>query len=79
MVVSRAGKWGLCWKEDEVNRYLVFAGFYYYPSGGFDDFYASSDQKESAIELAKQAMVRNDWVQVIDMHLEQEIYGLPNP
>lgn len=48
-----------------MKRYLVFAGDYYYPNGGWDDLKAEFDTyAEVAANLCK--FDNYDWVHVID-------------
>jgi hypothetical protein len=54
-----------------VNRYLLFAGSVYYPSGGWDDFHADHANLESAIENGKfitnGAESSYDWFHIVDL------------
>jgi hypothetical protein len=45
-----------------MKRYLLFAGYQYYPRGGWTDFIDSFDTKEEA--FAETA--RYDWCHVVD-------------
>lgn len=60
-------------------RYLVFAGQYYYPSGGWDDYRAQFDNLDEARSYAKSLIkfeqsylggwinVGEDWWQIISL------------
>lgn len=51
-----------------MERFLVFYGDTYYPSGGWNDFYASYPTKETAL-AASESLVSSrtaDWSQVVD-------------
>ena len=54
------------------NRYLVFEGDFYYPSGGAEDFVAAFDDKEEAINRAKST--NENWVNVFDTQELKTIY-----
>jgi hypothetical protein len=48
-----------------MKQFLLFAGYHYYPSGGWDDFSNSYDTvKEAAIAYQKTG---TDWGQVVDL------------
>lgn len=47
-----------------TKRYLVFAGDFYYPGGGWDDFKGAHDTLESAQGAAKTA--GGDWCHIVD-------------
>lgn len=47
-------------------NYLLFAGYNYYPSGGWDDFVGQYYSKESAI-LAAKDIENKEWFQVVDL------------
>lgn len=51
--------------EIESKRYLVFAGDYYYPLGGWGDFYDAFDTVEQAVECINGPAV-NEWAEVVD-------------
>lgn len=50
-----------------MKNFLVFMGYNYYPSGGWDDFYASFDTYDDAISEVKKEALNRDWVQIVDM------------
>lgn len=52
-----------------MKKYLLFAGDYYYPAGGFNDFIGSFD----SIDEAKQAYANCDWVHIVDSETEKII------
>lgn len=53
-----------------INRFMIFCGDKFYPSGGMSDFYTSTDTLDQAKEeLLKRAMVSSfDWAHVYDSH-----------
>ena len=51
-----------------IKRFVIFAGHYYYPSGGWSDFQDSFDTQEEAVEAALHFYsIAKDWVQIIDL------------
>ena len=55
--------------------YALFAGDFYYPSGGWGDFRASYDTKSKAVREGKK-LVRSgerDWFQVVDLTTQNEV------
>lgn len=60
-----------------MKRYLVFAGNYYYPSGGWNDFHSAYDTLEEARELTKkmksEAGLWEDWCHIIDIQTGEEV------
>ena len=56
-----------------VKRFVVFAGDYYYPGGGWDDFNASFDTLEEVWKYQKTALKNADWSQVIDLETGEEV------
>lgn len=60
-----------------MERYLVFAGDHYYPSGGWDDFhgdYASLEQaKAIAAELEKEG---GRWAHIADLELGNALHDI---
>lgn len=46
-------------------RYLVFAGYYYYPSGGWDDFVDFAESIDIGIQKARNVDY-NDWWHIVD-------------
>lgn len=61
-------------ETEKIKRFVVFRGDYYYPSGGWDDFAASFDTVEEALEFTRTPNVVNrivlhyDWYQIIDLN-----------
>jgi hypothetical protein len=51
-----------------ILRYMVFNGECYYPGGGMIDFEGSYDDKEKAIEVAKDKDKSYQWAHVYDTH-----------
>ena len=62
-----------------MKRYLVFAGFNYYPSGGWDDFVDAFSTLEEAQASAISCQSRGesggsfDWVQIVDCETRDKI------
>jgi hypothetical protein len=62
-------------------RYLLFAGFNYYPCGGWDDFIGSFDTQEEATKagVSRKANIERyaggcaDWFQVVDSHTGEKV------
>lgn len=50
-----------------MNRYLLFAGARYYPSGGFRDYVGSFDTIEDAESHGSNEHFGYDWWQVVDL------------
>jgi len=50
-----------------MKNFLVFTGFNYYPSGGWNDFWASFDTYEEALAELKKEPRNRDWFQIVDM------------
>lgn len=51
-----------------MKRYLVFAGYDYYPSGGWDDFQSDHETAEEAHAAVRTLVVKShDWYQVVDL------------
>lgn len=52
-----------------MKRYLLFTGYNYYPSGGWDDFHSDHDTLESAKEFGEHALDNGcgvDWAHIVD-------------
>lgn len=45
--------------------FLVFAGYHYYPSGGWDDFAGRCDTLAEARQIAEKT--DGDWWQIVDL------------
>lgn len=41
----------------KINNYAIFAGETYYPSGGFNDLYATAETMDEAIDIYQEALV----------------------
>lgn len=56
-----------------MNRYFVFAGERYYPSGGWNDFVNSF----SSLEVAKEAALatKEDWAHVVDSETGRVVFS----
>ena len=58
-----------------MKNFILFAGYNYYPSGGWGDFKGFFDTYEEArlkgVELKNQQMLA-DWFEVVDLKEEQE-------
>lgn len=50
-----------------MNRYQVFAGTNYYPSGGWDDRIGGADSIEEGLKLLLGTKYGYDWWQIIDL------------
>ena len=57
-----------------MKRYLVFAGYDYYPSGGWRDYHSEHDDKAEAVYAAEtidddptRSRRAYDWAEVVDM------------
>lgn len=54
-----------------MNRYLLFAGYHYYPRGGWTDFRHSFDSLEDAFAYGFQRDIGGrklyDWCHVLDL------------
>lgn len=64
-----------------MNRYLLFVGDTYYPSGGWDDFIGPYDSVSDAWTVAVQK--HRDWAHVVDSTTGQQVvedatYGYGN-
>lgn len=40
----------------KINNYAIFAGETYYPSGGFNDLYATAETMDEAIDIYQEAL-----------------------
>ena len=56
----------------KVKRYLVFAGYDYYPSGGWNDYVASFDDLNMARDTAKGMVI--EWAHIIDITTGKKVY-----
>ena len=63
-----------------MKRYLVFAGYGYYPAGGWDDFREAYDTLTAALqgeERLKQPISlfksRYDWAHVVDLETMKKV------
>lgn len=64
-----------------MKRYIVFAGYNYYPRGGWRDFKDSFKTEAEAIETAKAYVLcsipgnnRVDWSHIVDLKLQTIIH-----
>ena len=48
----------------------VFAGTFYYPGRGWNDFEKSFKSFEEALEFAKEKNETNDWSQIVNLNNE---------
>jgi len=51
-------------------RYWLFAGDYYYPSGGISDLIGRSDDQDELLKQAREA--KHDWWHIVDSETGQE-------
>lgn len=58
-----------------MKRFLVFRGDHYYPSGGWNDFYASYEKVEDALTASESLVTSKaaDWSHVIDIETGERI------
>ena len=56
-----------------MKRYLLFAGYDYYPSGGMDDFKNDFDTIDEAIQYAKAN--KDDWQHIYDQQERKEVWN----
>ena len=50
-----------------MKRFFVFAGYTYYPAGGWDDFKGDFDTLEEAqSHLQSENVKETDWQQIVD-------------
>jgi hypothetical protein len=54
-----------------MKRFYLFAGYNYYPAGGWDDFNDSFDSVDEAIKIGKEHP--GDWYHVIDSQTGESI------
>lgn len=47
------------------NKYLVFSGDYYYPSGGWQDFKGEFDSLYEALEFIRSGNQCKEWVHIV--------------
>jgi hypothetical protein len=57
-----------------VKRFLIFAGYAYYPSGGWSDFYSSVDTLVEAKSEVDKYVDRYSWAHVIDRKIWKKVY-----
>lgn len=51
-----------------TKRFLVFAGFSYYPNGGWDDFKQACNTLEEAYTVGREQKKTYDWVNIVDLN-----------
>jgi hypothetical protein len=56
-----------------MKRYMTFAGEYYYPSGGMNDFRGSFDTLDEAIGFIE--ALDYDWMHVWDIVENMEVWS----
>jgi len=56
-----------------MKRYLLFAGSNYYPAGGWDDFWAASDDIEELKRQAENGGWLPDWAHIVDLETREVI------
>jgi len=54
-----------------MKRYLLFEGFYYYPSGGWGDFVGDFDTIEEARDGFK--LSSDGWYEIVDLEIGKVI------
>lgn len=59
-----------------MKRYMVFAGSWYYPDGGWKDFIGAVDTIEEGVEKAKSWDYR-DWWTIVDSSNGQIVKEFP--
>jgi hypothetical protein len=58
-----------------MDRYYIFAGLIYYPSGGWEDYKGSSAVRQHAIDKAKQLSSSwGEWAHVVDIRTGDVIF-----
>ena len=56
-----------------MKRYLLFAGYDYYPSGGMGDFKNDFDTIDEAMQYAKAN--KDDWQHIYDQQEHKEVWN----
>ena len=56
--------------------FLVFAGSFYYPSGGWDDYQETFETAEEAVRYAKS--LYEDWWHVVELGKGEVFWGKRN-
>jgi hypothetical protein len=56
-----------------MKRFVVFAGWAYYPGGGWTDFVSAHDTIEEARDACKVADEKNDWSHIVDLEQMKEV------
>lgn len=51
---------------EKINRFLIFAGYFYYPNGGMDDYIKTVTTFEEVQEFID-SLKGYDWVNVLDI------------
>ena len=54
-------------KNINCHRYIIFAGYIYYPSGGWQDFFDSVDTLEEAKRSYENGIKTKGWAHIVDM------------
>ena len=56
-----------------MKRYLLFAGEYYYPSGGWRDFWGAFDSVDDARKELDAQIGSYDWYHIVDTETMEQI------
>lgn len=59
-----------------MKRFLLFAGYAYYPSGGWNDFHSSYDTQEEASQKILSLIQHEtslEWFHIIDLETGQKV------
>lgn len=56
-------------------RYIIFSNGYYYPIGGWEDFFDTADTLDEAKRIYEEALKVNDWAHVVDITNKKIIYN----
>jgi len=65
-----------------MKRYILFTGSNYYPSGGWEDFNATSDDIADLADIIKADFTEqelNTWWHILDTKTMDIIYDIPLP
>jgi hypothetical protein len=65
---------------NSIDRYIIFSGHNYYPSGGWADYQGSApdffSMKDKVMELRRIEMKNHEWLQVIDLTSGDEVWTM---
>ena len=56
-----------------LKRYALFAGEYYYPSGGWHDFCDSFDDVDAALKHLRENVTFKTWWHVVDLQTGEQV------